>query len=126
MLGNKYDLTIQQGSTYDLVLTLKDDNGNTRNLVSYTARMQIRPSYSSSTIVADLSTANGEIVIDGANGTVRIGITAANTANIKVDLTKSAKPPYSTYVYDLETTDSIGKVSKLMYGDVTVYGEVTR
>jgi hypothetical protein len=36
------------------------------------------------------------------------------------------KPPRSVYVYDLELTDNEGKVSKLLYGDVTVYGEVTR
>jgi hypothetical protein len=38
----------------------------------------------------------------------------------------SSKPPRSTYVYDLELIDGAGKVSKLLFGDVVVYGEVTR
>ena len=38
----------------------------------------------------------------------------------------NGKPPKSLYVYDLELVDSASKVSKLLYGDVTVYGEVTR
>lgn len=126
MLENKYDITLQQGSSYDLMLVVKDETGNLKNITDYSARMQIRPSYSSSTVLADLSSDTGSIIIDEANSTIRIAMTSTSTANIKIDLTKNTKPPYSVYVYDLETTDSLGKVSKLIYGDVTVYGEVTR
>jgi hypothetical protein len=42
-----------------------------------------------------------------------------------VDLS-NGKPPKSMYVYDLELIDGSNNVSKLLYGDVTVYGEVTR
>jgi hypothetical protein len=38
----------------------------------------------------------------------------------------NGKPPRSTYVYDLELIDTGNTVSKILYGDVTVYGEVTR
>ena len=38
----------------------------------------------------------------------------------------NGKPPKTTYVYDLELIDGDGRVSKLLYGDVNVYGEVTR
>lgn len=126
MLENKYDINIQQGSSYDLMLVVKDANGDPKDLSNHSARMQVRTSYGSSTPVVDVSTANGGITINSSEGAILIQIPAANTANIKVDLTKSAKPPYSVYVYDLELTDSLGKISKLIYGDVTVYGEVTR
>mgnify|MGYP006274684409 CR=1 FL=1 len=126
MLENKYDINIQQGSSYDLMLIVKDADNNLKDLTDHSAKMQIRSSYSSSTPLIDVSTDNGGITIDASNSTILIQMTAANTANIKVDLNKSVKPPYSVYVYDLEMTDSIGKTSKLMYGDVTVYGEVTR
>lgn len=124
-LENKYDLIMIQGSTFGLSITVNDSAGNTKNLVSHSARMQLRPSYSSQTITENLTTANGEILLGGEAGTIDIKLSAERTANIKVDLT-NGKPPKSNYVYDFELIDSANQVSKLLYGDVTVYGEVTR
>lgn len=126
MLENRYNIVMQQGSTYELLLTVKDTNGDPKDLTDYSARMQIRSSYSSSTVAASLSTDTGELTIDEGDGTILISLTAEQTANIKVDLSGKGKPPSSSYVYDLEIIDGNDKVSKLLYGDVTVYGEVTR
>lgn len=123
---NKYNLTMWQGSTFGLSIIVKDANNAVQNLTNFGARIQIRPSYDSGTITETLTTSNNEIGIDGANGNVIIELAASRTANIPVDLTSTSKPPKSSYVYDLELIDGAGKVSKLLYGDVTVYGEVTR
>ena len=123
---NKYNLTMWQGSTFGLSIIVKDANNVVQNLTNFGARIQIRPSYDSGTITETLTTSNSEIGIDGANGNVIIELAASRTANIPVDLTSTSKPPKSSYVYDLELIDGAGKVSKLLYGDVTVYGEVTR
>jgi hypothetical protein len=126
MLGSQYDITIQQGSTFELFLTVKDSNDAVRNLEGYEAEMQIRPSYASNTVIESLSSNTGEItLVGGAAGKINISLSAARTAAIKVDLS-SKKLPKSTYVYDLELTDDEGRKYKLMYGDVNVYGEVTR
>lgn len=122
---NKYNLTMWQGSTFGLAITVKDANNEVQNLTSYTAKMQMRPSYTSGAVTETLTSANGEITITGATGNVALELAAARTANITVDMT-NGKPPKSLYVYDLELIDGNGKVSKLLYGDVTVYGEVTR
>lgn len=122
---NKYNLTMWQGSTFGLAITVRDANNEVQNLTSYTARMQMRPSYTSGSVTETLTSANGEITITAATGNVALELAAARTANIAVDMT-NGKPPKSTFVYDLELIDGNGKVSKLLYGDVTVYGEVTR
>lgn len=114
-----------QGATFGLSITVKDASGAVQNLTNYTARMQMRTSYDSNTITESLTTSNGEIAINGAAGNVTLELAATRTANISVDMT-NGKPPRSTFVYDLELIDSSSKVSKLLYGDVTVYGEVTR
>jgi len=114
-----------QGSTFGLVITVKDANNVVQNLTSYTARMQMRPSYDSGTATESLTTSNGEITITAETGNVALELAASRTANITVDLT-NGKPPKTSYVYDLELIDGDGKVSKILYGDVTVYGEVTR
>ena len=122
---NKYNLIMYQGSTFGLSITVKDANNAVQNLTSYTARMQIRQDYTSGPATETLTSANGEIIITAATGNVSIELAASRTANIAVDMS-NGKPPKSLYVYDLELVDSASKVSKLLYGDVTVYGEVTR
>ena len=123
--ANKYNLEMWQGATFSMVITVKDATANVQNLTSYTARMQMRTSYGAATPTETLTTANGEITITGAEGNVALELAASRTANIPVDY-NNGKPPKSTYVYDLELIDNAGKVSKLLYGDVNVYGEVTR
>jgi hypothetical protein len=125
MTGSQYDITMQQGSTFELSLAVKDASGNTKDLTDYSAEMQIRSSYSAANPTETLSTSGGEITISGNTGMINISLSAARTAAIKVDLANK-KPPRSIYVYDLELEDNDGKVSKLLFGDVTVYGEVTR
>jgi len=126
MLNNKYNITIIQGDDFGLTLTVKDVNNVEKDLTSYTARMHIRSTYKSNTIIENLSTSNGEIVIFGANGVISLEIPAVRTAAIPVSLNSSDRPPKEKYVYDLELIDSDSKVSKLIYGDAIIYGEVTR
>jgi hypothetical protein len=123
--ANKYNLEMWQGATFAMTITVKDATANIQNLTSYTARMQMRTSYGAASATETLTTANGEITITGAEGNVALELAASRTANISVDY-NNGKPPKSTYVYDIELIDNNGKVSKLLYGDVNVYGEVTR
>jgi hypothetical protein len=125
MQGSNYPIEMQQGSTFQLQLTIKDADGNVRDLTDCNLTMQIRSTYAAATAAETLSSANGEIDVAAAQGKANITLTAARTAAIKVDLA-SKKPPKSIYVYDLELVDENGISSKLLYGDVTVYGEVTR
>jgi len=79
---NKYNLTMWQGATFGLAITVKDANNAVMNLDSYTARMQIRSSYSSGSATESLTTTNGEITISAATGNVALELAAARTANI--------------------------------------------
>ena len=125
VLNNKYNLEMWQGATFGMTITVKHANNTVQNLTSYTARMQLRTSYDAAAATESLTTSNGEIVITAAEGNVSVELAASRTANIPVVLTNGV-PPKTTYVYDLELIDGAGKVSKLLYGDVDVYGEVTR
>jgi hypothetical protein len=127
MLANKYNISIWQGSTFTLSITVQDSAGLNLNLSTFDARMQIRSSYDSGTIAESLTTSNGEIVITGSTGKLDLELPATRTANLFVDLSSESKPPKSIYVYDLELIDnSTNTVTKLMFGDAIVYGEVTR
>ena len=124
-MSNKYNLTIWQGSTFELGITVKDSANVVRDITNFSARMHIRQSYNSSTITEQLTTGTGEITLSGNNGILSLRLPAERTANIFVDLNQG-NPPKSTYVYDLEMIDLSLKVTKLLYGSVIVYGEVTR
>lgn len=123
---NKHNIKIWQGATFGLTITVKNPDKTVMNLTSYTARMQIRSSYASGTVLESLTSSNGEITITAANGKLDLALAAERTANIAVDLNSTTKPPKSVYVYDLELVDNAGTVTKLLYGDAIVYGEVTR
>jgi hypothetical protein len=122
---NRYDLNMWQGATFAMTITVKDSNANVQNLTNYTASMQIRTGYNAASATESLTTSNGEITITAAEGNVALELAASRTANISVDY-NNGRPPKTTYVYDIELIDGDSKVSKLLYGDLNVYGEVTR
>ena len=109
-----YNFTLDQGATWTLQIVYNNPDGTPINLTGYTAEMQIRRKFNSDTPVLTLSTSNGGITIVGATGTLNL---------IATDEQAAIDPGF--YVYDLEL--SLGGVrTRLIQGQVTVSGEVTR
>lgn len=115
-MAETYELLINQGSNLSLEIALKNQDGTPLNLTGYTARMQLRSSYTSPEVVVELTTENGRIVITPLLGIVRLLLDATTTAAI------AAK----NYVYDLETVSSTGFVTRVLQGEAIVSPEVTR
>ena len=109
-----YDFEIEQGADYDKPLVWKDSTGNPVNLTGYTARMQLRPSVSSETVLLELTTKNGGITLGGATGKITLHFTEANTS-----------PLVKGGVYDLEMIIG-GKVKRLVQGAISLSKQVTR
>lgn len=108
-------LTIEQGATFNPVLTWKDQNGVLVDLSGYSARMQIRDSVEATGFLHEATTVNGQIVLGGAAGTITFNIDAATTAGFT----------FETAVYDLELVSG-AVVTRLLQGDVVLSLEVTR
>ena len=115
-LGNTFNITINQGATFELTVTWKDSAGTAINLTGYSARMQVRETYSSTTSVVSLTNGSG-ITLGGSAGTIAIVISATTTAALTA--------PFSG-VYDLELVSAGGVVTRLLQGAATVSPEVTR
>lgn len=112
----KYNLTLEQGSTYDSPqLTWKDGNGTPYDLTGWTARMHVRSKISDATTLLELTTENGRIILGGVLGTINLHLTALETADIT----------WSEGVYDLELVNGT-YVKRFMGGKITVSKEVTR
>lgn len=109
------NLTLPQGSTWDVSLTYNDSAGSPVNLSNYTASMQVRNSYKSPTTILSLTNSSG-ITLGGSAGTISIDIPASVSQTVAAE----------KYVYDLELTSSGGTVTRLVQGTFTVTPEVTK
>ena len=113
-----YDITIHCGATFKLEVAWADSASTPIVIAPLQARMQIRQRRTSTTTMASLSSATGEILLDSPTaGIIKIRIPATVTETILKD-----------GVYDLElfsTTDTT-EVDRLLQGRVTVSREVTQ
>ena len=126
MSAGKHNFTCEQGATFDRVITYRGSDGNPVDLSDYTVRMHVREYAGGDLLVAlhSSASANGHAIIsgsvedyeDGANGNIRLLISAANTSSI----------PAGSLKYDLEIESLSGAVERLIEGKFNVIPEITR
>lgn len=105
----KANLLIDQGATYSTQLNIADSSGNAVDLTGYTASAQIRKHYSSRTNIPFVASVN-------SSGKVTLSLTANTSARLAA----------GRYVYDVELTDTSGRISRIVEGIVTINPNVTR
>lgn len=120
MSALRYNITIEEGSQFELNLTWKDEDGNLVDLTGYEARMHIRETVDASTTLDEYTSTGGEITMGGANGTIDVLVGADVTVNYDWD--------EDAGVYDLEVYDpnDASDVTRLIEGKVKFTDEVTR
>lgn len=107
------ELFMDQGTTFNNVINITDDMTNAPiNVSGYVIRSQMRTSYFSSNVTANISC----FVADAANGEIYLSVPSANTAKIKP----------GRYLFDVLATDTSNTVSRVLEGIITVTGSVTR
>ena len=112
MTAARYDLVIDQGSDFAIEFTV-NESGSAKNLSGYSARAQLRPSKSSSTLSASFTCGYPT----PANGKINMTLTNATSKTLTA----------GRYHYDLEIfTSSDTIVTRLLFGEVTLTQEVTR
>jgi len=110
-MSTKLNLVIDQGVTWSSNISMTDANGDILDLTSYVANSQIRKHAGSTNISENFTTA-----INVSSGVITLSLSANQTSNLSA----------GRYVYDLETTDSLGSVARVQEGIVTVTPGVTR
>lgn len=109
-MATRADLSIDQGTDYEVTLTLTDENGNVLDLSNSNTAAQIRKNYTSLTYTEfDTST-------NVATGEISLTLTADQTADLEP----------GRYVYDVELTDASNSISRVVEGVVTITPQVTR
>lgn len=126
MSAGRYDIVLESGATFDLPIRWVDSNASSIDLTGYSAHIQARET-PASVVYAEFTsnlTSTGFIFLngssenreDGANGNLRVFMTAANT---------SLLGPFRG-VYQLELRSPGGYVTRLLEGQFRVDAEITR
>ena len=107
------NLYIEQGSTFNSVVTLRNQDGTALNLTNYTVKSQFRKSYQSS--VANNFTAS--VYGTSTNGQVRLQLTATASSAIKA----------GRYLYDIEITNTLNNEKfRVLEGIIILSPEITQ
>jgi len=111
-LGNEdmpanVDLKIYQGDYKVWLFQLADSNGNPVDVTNLTPKAQFKLSYNDS-------------------NPITLGTSIASN-QVKMELTSSQSNQLTgeSYIYDVQLTDSLGRVKTYITGDVTVVPQVT-
>ena len=109
------NITIQQGASWSVQAQFKDGTGAVIDLTAYTVTAQIRPSYSSPTVLATITCTK----TNPAQGIITLSLTATQTAAL-------AAP--ATAQWDLFLSDSATppNVLRVFAGNATIVARVTR
>lgn len=109
---------MEQGSRFFQRIRLRTSSGAPLDLTGYAARMQLRESVDSPTVLVELTTANGFLAITSPATSGELTITIPTGTTTLLD--------FDTAVYDLELVQPDGEAKRLLEGTVTFSREVTR
>jgi hypothetical protein len=117
MVAAVSNFIVEQNATFKQRLVWRDRMKKPINLTGYTARMQIRSAIGAgASVIADLTTANGGIVLGGINGTIDIIISSTATAAMS----------FTSAFYDFLMIAPDGTGQRLLQGKITLSQGVTQ
>jgi hypothetical protein len=105
------NLVIDQGTTFNSIVTLTDQTGTPLNLTGYTVASQFRKSYQSSTAVSFTAS-----IYDAMAGKVLLQLTPTQTTGVKA----------GRYLYDIELTSAANERTRALEGLVILTPEITK
>jgi hypothetical protein len=108
-----YNISINQGESYNLDAALVTASGTSVNLSGYYLRGQARYSYGSTGVLLDLS----PTITSAISGAINISLTPTQTAGL----------PTTIAVYDIESyVSGESTVNRVLNGSFSISPEVTR
>lgn len=126
MAAGKYSFTVEQGATTSFQVVYTDVSGSPVDLTGYHARMQIRETIGSSTVICSLSSsldADGTgLNLSGSVGNLPL---ASGSIGVYISAASSSAFTFDTAVYDMELVTG-STVVRLLQGSIKLDKEVTR
>ena len=109
----KYDFDIRQGATIEQKFTFLNPDGSDFDFTGYSARSQMRQNFSSS-------------MAFNLNPSLSANELTLNMTDIQSAAISILSNNKTSYVYDIELINSLGKVWKAIHGTIGVYPEATK
>jgi len=106
MAAGVYNLDIEQGTTFQLNLSLDQPAGTDVDITNYTFDGKLAKSYYDEDAVSMSSQ-----IVNASTGEVQLSLTPAQTAALQYGI---------EYVYDIDFTDDNGVTSRLLQGRATI------
>lgn len=128
MAAGRYSFIIEQGSTLDFEIAYKDSGSNPIDLTGHQARMQIRPTIGSDTVILTLSSS---LDSDGTglnlNGSDGLNPLTSGTIGVFISANSSSLLDFNSAVYDLEiaTGSTYPIVTRILEGEIQLNKNVT-
>lgn len=108
-----YNISINQGESYNLDANLISSSGTSVNLSGYYLRGQVRYSYGSTGVLLNLA----PTITNATGGAINVSLTPAQTATL----------PTTIAVYDIESyVSGDSTVNRVLNGIFSINPEVTR
>ena len=131
MSAGRYPIYIEQGATIDFEIQYQDSEGNPVDLTGYGARMQFRPSATSTTVYLSLTNnLNSDGTGINMSGSTPYKSPASGTLGIYISSCTSSALTFGEAVYDLEIFAPLNStcptVTRILQGPVRLSNEVTR
>jgi hypothetical protein len=111
MSAGIHNISIEQGVTYELTLSVDNPAGSDMDLTGYTFRGMLAKSYFDDTPVSFTAS-----TLAAAEGKFKLALSAAQCAALDYAI---------TYVWDCEMESSTGVITRLLQGSATISPEVT-
>tara|TARA_Y100000592_G_C5282244_1_gene226813 strand:+ start:162 stop:572 length:411 start_codon:yes stop_codon:yes gene_type:complete len=132
MAAGKYNFTIEQGATVDFAVQYKDSGSNPIDLSGHQARMQIKPTFGSSTTFLTLSSSLGTcgtgLNLSGSGGLNASTPLSSGSIGIFISAASSSQLNFNGALYDLEIASGSGDcavVTRLLEGVVKLSKNIT-
>jgi hypothetical protein len=129
MSAGKLDISIEQGTTFELKMTLKDELGARIDLTGHTFQGQVRKTYSDSTVQANFSFTLADQTNPATKGDVLASLTPAQTTALAVNPAEegSVDRPDTPMIYDIESQIlPSGHRYRWLQGKANISPEVTK
>lgn len=125
MAAGTYDILIEQGATFSITLSLKDENFVAIDLTELTFRGYVKKAFTDVSTEAEFSFAVLDQTQEETKGKVEVTLSAAQTAAMTTNAVGTIRT-ITTMVYDIESESLAGAVTRWLQGEAKVSPEVTK
>ena len=124
-MAAEYDISIDQGASFSMFLTIKDQNGEKIDISDYIFRGKIKKDFNDSVHQAIFSFNILNQSNESTKGMVEVTLNSADTSSIQTNA-KGTSRNVVKMIYDIESESPSGFVTRWIQGLALISPEVTK